>query len=408
MKLSENQSMEIYNKKKILIVPSWFSLDGLIGSFFREQAEIFDNDFDLRFLYGVEKKYNILNAISVLYRLKTIFGYKIHERENTCYMFDYPRFSFISSKYNFELKIFFYRRIFFKISKTEMWLPQLLHAQSTFDAGIIVLNLSNTYKIPFIITEHNLFLMHWYNKKVKDGAKKALESAARVLVVSNDKARQILMHGIMIDPFFVGNLINEKLFYYRRVQPHTTFNITIVGHYATIKDYPTFFKAMHALKKMTQRPLKISCLGYNSWNDYDNSNAIKSIAENLGLDNINFIGTVNRSEMNSHYWDSDVFVLTSIAEGLPVSVLEALACGRPVFTTRCGGVEDVIDHNNGVIVPVRDAMLLAENIINHLNGNLLFDHANISRNIIKKFGKDAFLSRLSGIYESYLNTDTVS
>ena len=400
--------MAIEKKKNILIVPSWFSLDGLIGSFFREQAEIFQNDFDLTFLHGVEKKYNILKAISLLKNPRSIFNYEVHEHKNTCYIFDYPRFSFISSKYNFELKNFFYRRLFLKISKLEKWQPHLLHAQSTFDAGIIIFNLSNTYNIPYIITEHNLFLMHWYNKKVKDDAKKALESAARVLVVSNDKARQILMHGIEIDPFFIGNLINEKLFYYKPVQPHTTFNITIVGHYATVKDYPTFFKAMQAVKKMTQHPLKISCLGYNSWSDYDNSNAIKSIAENLGLDDINFNGTVNRDEMNSHYWETDVFVLTSIAEGLPVSVLEALACGRPVFTTRCGGVEDIIDHTNGAVVPVRNAMLLAENIINHLNGDLLFDHAGISRDIINRFGKDAFLSRLSGIYNSYLSSDSVS
>ena len=67
-------------------------------------------------------------------------------------------------------------------------------------------------------------------------------------------------------------------------------------------------------------------------------------AERLGVtDRVRFVDEVPNSELPGRLAEADLFVLPSYSEGLPVSPLEALACGLPLVTTRCGGPEEVVD-----------------------------------------------------------------
>lgn len=67
------------------------------------------------------------------------------------------------------------------------------------------------------------------------------------------------------------------------------------------------------------------------------------------------------ADVRPHLAACHVYVLPSYAEGLPRTVLEAMAIGRPVLTTDAPGCRDtVVDGENGFLVPVRDAAALAE------------------------------------------------
>jgi glycosyltransferase involved in cell wall biosynthesis len=75
----------------------------------------------------------------------------------------------------------------------------------------------------------------------------------------------------------------------------------------------------------------------------------------------NYIGQVPRSLVREEFARADVFVLPTLAEGMALVHLEAMACGVPVITTpNCGSV--VRDGIEGFIVPIRDSSLLAERI----------------------------------------------
>ena len=66
---------------------------------------------------------------------------------------------------------------------------------------------------------------------------------------------------------------------------------------------------------------------------------------------------------------TDIFVLpTYYFEGLPVSILEAMACGKPVIATRHRGCEDVVvDGETGFLVPIKKATALVEKILQLLD-----------------------------------------
>ena len=72
----------------------------------------------------------------------------------------------------------------------------------------------------------------------------------------------------------------------------------------------------------------------------------------LDLENfVNFLGSCERTDLPKFYQSIDLFVLPSTQEGLAIVGLEAMACGKPVISTRCGGPEEYIkDYGNGVLV----------------------------------------------------------
>lgn len=74
-----------------------------------------------------------------------------------------------------------------------------------------------------------------------------------------------------------------------------------------------------------------------------------------------FHGYVEHGKLPEYYLDSDIFVLPSLAEGMPNVVLEALGSGLPVVATRVPGSEDLVQSGqNGFLVEARDPKALAE------------------------------------------------
>ena len=71
-------------------------------------------------------------------------------------------------------------------------------------------------------------------------------------------------------------------------------------------------------------------------------------AEKLGVKNVHFLG--NQSNPYPYIKHSDCLLLTSIYEGLPTVVFEALILHTPVLTTRVAGVDEQLEHGYGLIV----------------------------------------------------------
>lgn len=86
--------------------------------------------------------------------------------------------------------------------------------------------------------------------------------------------------------------------------------------------------------------------------------------EDLGLAHcVRLAGAVSSAEVLSRMRDTDIFVLSSVEEGISNAVLEAMATGVPVVTTNAGGMaEAVTDGVEGFVVPVRDIPSLADRI----------------------------------------------
>ena len=100
------------------------------------------------------------------------------------------------------------------------------------------------------------------------------------------------------------------------------------------------------------------------------------------------------------YNRADCFIMTSIQEGQPVSALEAACCGLPVFSTRCGGVEDYVTEDIGRIYDITDYKNFAKGLSDFLEGKSIFNKEKIHSEIVTRFGKKAFKNNFAKYLEA--------
>jgi glycosyltransferase involved in cell wall biosynthesis len=101
--------------------------------------------------------------------------------------------------------------------------------------------------------------------------------------------------------------------------------------------------------------------------DGERRQELETLVNHLGLTpSVHFLGW--RRDLVRVYADLDVVALSSLNEGSPVVLIEALASARPVVATQVGGVPEVVIHGQtGLTVPVSDVAALGQAILTLLN-----------------------------------------
>ena len=130
-------------------------------------------------------------------------------------------------------------------------------------------------------------------------------------------------------------------------------------------------------------------------------NELEELSRSLKINkNVTFLGF--RSNIIDYLEQADIFVLPSLWEGMPVALMEAMACGLPCLASNVGGVKELIDNNiNGILVEPKDVDALYENMLRLINsssevGDKLGTGAR--RKIVECYSKKAMITKLEEIY----------
>ena len=397
-------------KNKILIIPSWYPTEKMPieGSVFQEQALAMKHLYDIKIFYPKRTENNrllrLFNALLFIIKIKPSIEFVEDDFADDPGKFSFHYKSGIN-RLNIEGKMLVWQcnAAFEKIINNG-WKPDLIHAQCTVYGGIISYFISKKYNVPYIITEHNVFLLHSYYKEIQGLMKSALEKAEIVLSVSEHQKRMILMHNINCNPVVVGNMIDENIF---RIAPkkHNIFTILYISFDHFIKDNKTFYKAVKLFKQKSKGPFTVKLLGRS--HRPDETNPFIILTKDFDLNNnIEIFGNVSRDKIVNYYQDADVLVSTSIAETFGVSMCEALFCGIPIISTANGGVDDMIDNKNGIKVNIKDEIAICDALLKIINREIIFDPQEIRNSVINKFGKEVFIKRIDNIYKTAINRAT--
>jgi glycosyltransferase involved in cell wall biosynthesis len=158
--------------------------------------------------------------------------------------------------------------------------------------------------------------------------------------------------------------------------PNSVPIILGVGRLTKAKDFPTLLKAFALVRKEIDSRLVILGEGEERKN-------LENLARDLGIEDYIWLpGFVDNPY--KYMSKASVFVLSSIFEGLPTVLVEALALGCPVISTDCpSGPKEILESGNfGKLVPVGDYIALARAQVDVLKGDLRYS---IPNNILNKY-----------------------
>lgn len=196
--------------------------------------------------------------------------------------------------------------------------------------------------------------------------------------------KSVVIHNAISNPL-LKNIDLSKI--------NKTKTITTMGRLERQKDYETMIKACIPVFK--QYPdYKLMIYGEGSKQD----SLTKLIKDNNLEKNVFLEG--NKQDAIKYVASSEIFLLTSLYEGMPNALIEAMALGIPVISTDCkmGPGELIVDGMNGFLVPVGDVSSISNRILELLKDAKL--RKKISNNCLK-IRESHSIDKIYGMYLNY-------
>jgi glycosyltransferase involved in cell wall biosynthesis len=140
-----------------------------------------------------------------------------------------------------------------------------------------------------------------------------------------------------------------------------------VGSLIPVKDVRTLLYAFQIVKDQIDNS-ELHIVGSGP-----ERHSLSALVSELGLqESVHFHGRVKHSKMPTYFNKSDVFVLSSLSEGMPRVILEAMASGIPIVSTDVGGLSEILTNGKtGILVPSRDSKALAGGMIRLVSSPLM-------------------------------------
>jgi len=206
-------------------------------------------------------------------------------------------------------------------------------------------------------------------------------------------------NGIDVDRFAVGPTVSSPL---RARAGNASHVVLAVGHLSEVKGHSTFLRAA-ALVAATHPQCRFWLLG-DETTEKGARSRFEALVDEIGIrDRVEFLGW--RPDVPDVLRAADVVAIPSLHEGLPLAVLEAMACGRPVVATPVGGVTEAVeDGHTGLLIPPNEPEALAKAICTLLDDESLRcrlgQQARVA--IEKHFSLPRVIERVEHLYQELL------
>ncbi|MBZ0242081.1 MAG: glycosyltransferase, partial [Bacteroidales bacterium] len=214
-----------------------------------------------------------------------------------------------------------------------------------------------------------------------------VRKAARITTVTENLTTAMRDHGLENPNYSVlPNVVNMQVFKPQTDKPksETVKFVHLSCFEDKSKNISGLLNTLAALKKDR---LAFECTLIGEGMDFER---LKNHATTLNLnENLRFTGLLEGEELATTLAKADFMVMFSNYENMPVVILEALACGLPVVATRVGGIPEMIDKENGLLVEPGDEAALKEAIRWMAEKHQQYDAKKLRASVADTYGFEA-------------------
>ncbi len=261
--------------------------------------------------------------------------------------------------------------------------PDLLHVHGALWAGSAALKIHKNTDIPFVLTEHSSgYRRNLYSDWQIEEARAVYAAAKKVVAVSQSLKDDLQELGVE-ESLVIPNGVDTSQF---KIGPKALarkkFIVLAVAYLTPNKRFDLLIRAF-ALAFKGQADVELRIVGSGSELD-----TLIGLCESKGLSNqVEFVGQLTAQEVALEMQQADVFAITSKVETFGVVAIEAMSSGLPVLSTRCGGPEEIIDEQSGLLAGGETDEAYAESllVIRQKIENGCYKPIKIHDNVVQRF-----------------------
>jgi glycosyltransferase involved in cell wall biosynthesis len=282
--------------------------------------------------------------------------------------------------------------------------PDIVHVQVAMKGGMLARQLKKKFNIPYIVTEHwtgyfkqhepNIYsgnrILKWLNKKI-------LAEANLFLPVSKNLGDTVNRDFTPVTFQVIPNAVNTQLFFPVDQAIHKFRFI----HPSLMNYQKNPEGILLACKMVKARGISFELLMVGK-----EDKALNILAKQYGLDDgtVIFKPAISYAGVANEMQQSSALLLFSRFENLPCVVLEALCSGLPVISTNVGGINEVINDSNGILIENENTEQLANAMCTLINNYKMYNKASIATDAAKKFNYVTVGHQYLNVYHTILKT----
>jgi len=272
--------------------------------------------------------------------------------------------------------------------------PDIIHAKCTMWGAILARAIAEREAIPWVVTVGaSIFARGIAGPRERVTASKTLDSASYLVSMSNSLAGDLdRILGIPQESFtLVPNMIEVNNFPLTPLPQDDEFIWGYMANMVADKGHETLLRAFATVDEG-----KLQLAGDGPLRGH-----LENLASELSISNrVSFTGNILREEAPLFFQGIDAFVHPSRYETFGIVLVEALASGRPVVATRCGGPNDIVREEDGILVAVDDVAGLAS-AMNELRSHQ-WDSSAMRAGVEERYTKEIMREKLLTIYNSLI------
>lgn len=277
--------------------------------------------------------------------------------------------------------------------------PDLIHAHNCNSAGLLAESIHKSNGIPYLITEHSsYFHRELIPSTLLPRLKNAFTSAKVIGVVSPALGEGLESQGrIPVAGWrWIPNVIDPAFESLPSPKPCSTNEVRFlsVGELIPLKGHRELINAF--AKAFANNPGATLRIAGDGVLDSELHDLVVSVRLE---GRVELLGRLTRADVMKEMESAHCLVLPSHFETFAVVLIEALAIGRPVIASSCGGPNCIVNDANGILVPPKDIEALAAALAQMSHTHSGYDSVAIQRDVFDRFGTKRLLRDLKLAYQ---------